>query len=45
MESLQSNLEQTSGLIPEIAHSKAVLQDLLSRYLDSNTYERVILGP
>ncbi|KAI9158591.1 kinetochore protein fta7 [Paramyrothecium foliicola] len=44
MDSIQTNLQQAKGLVPQIAQSKAALQDLLLRHLESEQYEQVVLG-
>lgn len=43
--SLQTHFKQTDHILPEIARAKATLQDVLSRHLDADTYQQVILGP
>ncbi|KAL7798207.1 CENP-Q, a CENPA-CAD centromere complex subunit domain-containing protein [Trichoderma ceciliae] len=44
MESIKSNLQQTDGITPQIARSRAALQDVLFRQLSQEQYERVVLG-
>ncbi|KAM0264715.1 hypothetical protein ACHAQJ_000540 [Trichoderma viride] len=44
MESIKSNLQQTDGIIPQLARSRAALQDVLFKQLNQEQYERVVLG-
>lgn len=44
MESIKSNLQQTDGIVPQLARSRAALQDVLFRQLNQEQYERVVLG-
>ncbi|KAH6606723.1 hypothetical protein Trco_005876 [Trichoderma cornu-damae] len=44
MESIRSNLQQTDGIAPQLARSRAALQDILFRQLSQDQYERVVLG-
>lgn len=44
MESIKSNLQQADGIVPQLARSRAALQDLLFRQLNQEQYERVVLG-
>ncbi|CAM1509062.1 Fc.00g028010.m01.CDS01 [Cosmosporella sp. VM-42] len=44
VESIRSNLQQADGIVPQIRHSRAALQDVLFRYLERGSYEQVILG-
>ncbi|UKZ88441.1 uncharacterized protein TrAFT101_004201 [Trichoderma asperellum] len=44
MESIKNNLQQTDGIIPQLARSKAALQDILFKQLGQEQYERVVLG-
>jgi hypothetical protein len=44
MESMRGNLQQVEGVLPQIARSRAVLQELLHKHLDQDQYEQVILG-
>ncbi|KAL7974560.1 CENP-Q, a CENPA-CAD centromere complex subunit domain-containing protein [Trichoderma sp. SZMC 28014] len=44
MESIKNNLQQTDGIVPQLARSKAALQDVLFKQLDQEQYERVVLG-
>lgn len=43
--SLQAHFQSTDDILPEIAHTRAALQDILSRHLDASTYQQVVLGP
>lgn len=44
VESIRGNLQQADGVAPQLARTKAALQDVLHRYLDSGAYEQVLLG-
>ncbi|QYS98377.1 hypothetical protein H0G86_005559 [Trichoderma simmonsii] len=44
MESIRSNLQQADGIVPQLARSRAALQDVLFRQLSQEQYERVVLG-
>ncbi|KAK4061114.1 uncharacterized protein Triagg1_10453 [Trichoderma aggressivum f. europaeum] len=44
MESIRSNLQQADGIVPQLARSRAALQDVLFRQLNQEQYERVVLG-
>ncbi|KAM0345435.1 hypothetical protein ACHAPU_006598 [Fusarium lateritium] len=44
VESIRGNLQQAEGVTPQLGRTKAVLQDVLHRYLDSESYEQVVLG-
>ncbi|KAL6908931.1 CENP-Q, a CENPA-CAD centromere complex subunit domain-containing protein [Trichoderma evansii] len=44
MESIKNNLQQTDGIVPQLARSKAALQDVLFKQLGQDQYERVVLG-
>ncbi|KAJ0124641.1 hypothetical protein J7T55_005981 [Diaporthe amygdali] len=44
MESMQSNLQQTDGVVPAISRSKAALQQVVLKYLDEDQYDKVLLG-
>ncbi|UKZ51459.1 hypothetical protein TrVGV298_005219 [Trichoderma virens] len=44
MESIKSNLQQADGIVPQLARSRAALQDVLFRQLSQEQYERVVLG-
>ncbi|KAH7320088.1 CENP-Q, a CENPA-CAD centromere complex subunit-domain-containing protein [Stachybotrys elegans] len=43
-ESISTNLQQVEGIVPQLSRSKAMLQDVLQRYLDASQYEQVVLG-
>jgi hypothetical protein len=44
MESIKGNLQQTDGIVPQLARSRAALQDVLFKQLNQEQYERVVLG-
>lgn len=44
VDSIRANLEQTEGIMPLVARSRATLRTVLLRYLDEKSYERVVLG-
>ncbi|KAL7941644.1 CENP-Q, a CENPA-CAD centromere complex subunit domain-containing protein [Trichoderma barbatum] len=44
MESIKTNLQQADGIVPQLARSRAALQDVLFRQLSQEQYERVVLG-
>ncbi|KAH0490504.1 hypothetical protein TgHK011_001971 [Trichoderma gracile] len=44
MESIKTNLSQADGIVPQLARSRAALQDVLFRHLNQEQYERVVLG-
>ncbi|WZH42518.1 CENP-Q a CENPA-CAD centromere complex subunit-domain-containing protein [Fusarium acuminatum] len=44
VESIRSNLQQAEGVTPQLNSTKAALQDVLHRYLDSESYEQVVFG-
>lgn len=44
MESIKNNLQQTDGVVPQLARSRAALQDVLFKQLGQEQYERVVLG-
>ncbi|KIL89809.1 cylicin ii [Fusarium avenaceum] len=44
VESIRSNLQQAEGVTPQLNSTKAALQDVLHRYLDSEYYEQVVFG-
>ncbi|KAL6885144.1 CENP-Q, a CENPA-CAD centromere complex subunit domain-containing protein [Trichoderma longibrachiatum] len=44
MESIKTNLQQADGIVPQLARSRAALQDVLFRHLNREQYERVLLG-
>ncbi|KAM0512707.1 hypothetical protein ACHAPE_008587 [Trichoderma viride] len=44
MESIKNNLQQTDGIVPQLARSKAALQDVLFKQLGQEQYERIVLG-
>ncbi|PTB66418.1 hypothetical protein BBK36DRAFT_1141267 [Trichoderma citrinoviride] len=44
MESIKTNLQQADGIVPQLARSRAALQDVLFRHLSQEQYERVVLG-
>lgn len=44
VDSMRTNLDQTADILPQMEYSKAALQDLLSRCLDAEDYEHVVLG-
>ncbi|KAG8417643.1 hypothetical protein J3458_005136 [Metarhizium acridum] len=44
VDSIRGNLEQTEGILPLLARSKASLRAVLLRYLDQRAYEHVVLG-
>lgn len=44
MESIKNNLQQTDGIVPQLARSKAALQDVLFKQLGQEQYERVVLA-
>ncbi|RSL42862.1 hypothetical protein CEP53_011973 [Fusarium sp. AF-6] len=44
VESIRGNLQQADGVAPQLARTKAALQDVLHRYLDHGAYEQVVLG-
>lgn len=44
MESIRGNLQQAEGIVPQLARSRAALQDVLFRHLGQGQYEQVILG-
>ncbi|KAM0420617.1 hypothetical protein ACHAPT_011533 [Fusarium lateritium] len=44
VESIRGNLQQADGVAPQLARTKAALQDVLHRYLDRGAYEQVVLG-
>ncbi|RSL47563.1 hypothetical protein CEP54_013348 [Fusarium duplospermum] len=44
VESIRGNLQQADGVAPQLARTKAALQDVLHRYLDRGAYEQVLLG-
>ncbi|KAL6804623.1 CENP-Q, a CENPA-CAD centromere complex subunit domain-containing protein [Trichoderma sp. SZMC 28013] len=44
MESIRTNLQQADGIVPQLARSRAALQDVLFRQLNQEQYERVVLG-
>ncbi|PNY26116.1 Uncharacterized protein TCAP_03951 [Tolypocladium capitatum] len=44
VDSMRANLQQTDGVLPQLARSRAALQAVLLRHLDQSQYERVVLG-
>ncbi|KAI5458554.1 CENP-Q, a CENPA-CAD centromere complex subunit-domain-containing protein [Mariannaea sp. PMI_226] len=44
VDSIQSNLQQGSGISEQLGRSRAALQGVLMRYLNQESYERVVLG-
>lgn len=44
MESIKSNLQQTDGLLPQLATSKAALRGVLCQHLTQAQYEKVLFG-
>ncbi|KAH7143683.1 CENP-Q, a CENPA-CAD centromere complex subunit-domain-containing protein [Dactylonectria macrodidyma] len=44
VDSIRGNLQQGDGIAPQLARTRAALQDVLMRYLDQNAYAQVILG-
>ncbi|POR31723.1 Uncharacterized protein TPAR_08076, partial [Tolypocladium paradoxum] len=44
VDSMRSNLQQTDGILPQLARSRAALQAVLLQHLDQSQYERVVLG-
>ncbi|KAF4455843.1 hypothetical protein F53441_1924 [Fusarium austroafricanum] len=44
VDSIRGNLQQAEGVTPQLNRTKAALQDVLQRYLDSGTYDQVVLG-
>lgn len=44
VESIRGNLQQAEDITPQLARSKAALQNVLHRYLENDTYEQVVLG-
>ncbi|EGR48761.1 uncharacterized protein TRIREDRAFT_107389 [Trichoderma reesei QM6a] len=44
MESIKTNLQQADGIVPQLARSRAALQDVLFRHLSQEQYDRVVLG-
>ncbi|CAJ0555083.1 Ff.00g051480.m01.CDS01 [Fusarium sp. VM40] len=44
VESIRGNLQQAEGVTPQLNSTKAALQDVLHRYLDSESYEQVVFG-
>lgn len=44
VDNIRANLEQTDGLMPQLARSRAALRAVLLRHLDLRRYEQVVLG-
>ncbi|KAK1242121.1 hypothetical protein MKX07_000107 [Trichoderma sp. CBMAI-0711] len=44
MESIKTNLQQADGIVPQLARSRAALQDVLFRHLSQEQYDHVVLG-
>ncbi|KAH7002241.1 CENP-Q, a CENPA-CAD centromere complex subunit-domain-containing protein [Ilyonectria destructans] len=44
VDSIRGNLQQGDGITPQLARTRAALQDVLMRYLDQEAYGQVILG-
>ncbi|KJZ80237.1 hypothetical protein HIM_00087 [Hirsutella minnesotensis 3608] len=44
VESIRTNLQQTEGLLPQLAAGRAALQAALLKHLNPAQYERVVLG-
>ncbi|RGP66664.1 cylicin ii [Fusarium sporotrichioides] len=44
VDSIRGNLQQAEGVTPQLNRTRAALQDVLQQYLDSDTYEQVLLG-
>ncbi|KAK8920415.1 hypothetical protein H634G_02423 [Metarhizium anisopliae BRIP 53293] len=44
VDSIRGNLEQTEGILPLLARSKASLRAVLLKHLDQRAYEQVVLG-
>ncbi|KFA79031.1 hypothetical protein S40288_00644 [Stachybotrys chartarum IBT 40288] len=44
MESIQTNMNQAEGIVPQILKSKADLQNVLLQHLDLAQYQEVLLG-
>lgn len=45
MDSMQKNLLQADGVLPQLAASRAALRATLFEHLNQEQYERVVLGP
>ncbi len=43
MDSMRTNLDQTAGLLPKMTSTSAALRSILSRHLDRDQYEKVLL--
>lgn len=41
---MRANLQQTDGILPQLARSRAALRAVLLQHLDQGQYERVVLG-
>lgn len=44
VDNIRANLEQTDGLMPQLARGRAALRAVLLRHLDLRRYEQVVLG-
>lgn len=44
VDSIRGNLQQAEGVTPQLNRTKAALQEALQQYLDSDTYEQILLG-
>ncbi|KAG5975259.1 hypothetical protein E4U58_001417 [Claviceps cyperi] len=44
VDNIRANFEQTDGLMPQVAKSRAALRAVLLRHLDMRLYEQVVLG-
>ncbi|KHO01842.1 AT hook, DNA-binding motif protein [Metarhizium album ARSEF 1941] len=44
VDSIRGNLEQTEGILPLLASSKATLRAVLLKHLDQRAYEQAVLG-
>lgn len=45
MESMQGNMEQIRDIGANIAETRAAVEDVLFKHVDTAAYEHVVLGP
>jgi hypothetical protein len=41
---MQSNVSQVEGLVPAMGNIKVAVQDVLIKHIDSEDYDRLVLG-
>ena len=44
MDSMRNNLKQAEGIMPQLARSRAGLEDVLLSHLDEAQFEQVLFG-